>query len=99
MPACGFNSAITTLWNGVLAVLLERWVKDFFITHTVDLTQFPKYRPDRYGFVNATLDDNPYITSEYREDLEDLYAFQYVVEARASERPAAPVAAARGAQA
>lgn len=49
-----------------------RWVKDFFITHAVDRVQFPKYTPERYGFVNATLDDNPYITSEYREDLEDL---------------------------
>lgn len=48
------------------------WVKEFFIDHTVDLSEFPKYRAERYGFVEATLDDNPYITAEYREDLEDL---------------------------
>jgi len=48
------------------------WVKDFFIDRTVDLSEFPKYRPERYGFVEATLDDNPYITEEYRQDLEDL---------------------------
>jgi hypothetical protein len=48
------------------------WVKDFFITRTVDLSEFPKYRPARYGFVEASLDDNPYITEEYRTDLEDL---------------------------
>jgi hypothetical protein len=48
------------------------WVKDFFITRTVDRSEFPKYRPERYGFVEARLDDNPYVTEEYRQDLEDL---------------------------
>lgn len=48
------------------------WVRDFFIDRTVDLTEFPRYEPGRYGFVEATLDDNPYITEEYRRDLEDL---------------------------
>jgi hypothetical protein len=48
------------------------WVRDFFIRKTVDPTEFSKYRPERYGFVEATLEDNPYISEEYRQDLEDL---------------------------
>lgn len=48
------------------------WVREFFIDHTVDRTAFPSYDPARYGFVEATLDDNPYISPEYRRDLEDL---------------------------
>jgi hypothetical protein len=50
----------------------SRWVRDFFIDRTVDRGQFPSYDPGRYGFVEATLDDNPYISGEYRRDLEDL---------------------------
>jgi hypothetical protein len=48
------------------------WVKEFFIDHSVDRNEFPSYDPSRYGFVTATLDDNPYISAEYRRDLEDL---------------------------
>jgi phage terminase large subunit len=48
------------------------WVREFFIDHAVDTSQFPRYEPGRYAFVEATLDDNPYISSEYRRDLEDL---------------------------
>lgn len=48
------------------------WVKEFFIDHAVDLTEFPSYEPARYGFVEASLSDNPYISAEYRRDLEDL---------------------------
>jgi phage terminase large subunit len=48
------------------------WVKEFFIERTVDRAEFPSYTPDRYGFVEATLNDNPYISDQYRRDLEDL---------------------------
>jgi len=48
------------------------WVKEFFIDQTVDAHDFPSYDPARYGFVEATLSDNPYISTEYRRDLEDL---------------------------
>lgn len=48
------------------------WVKEFFIERTVDRGEFPSYRPERYGFVEASLEDNPYISAEYRRDLEDL---------------------------
>lgn len=48
------------------------WVKEFFIDHSVDRGEFPSYDPSRYGFVTATLDDNPYISAEYRRDLQDL---------------------------
>jgi hypothetical protein len=49
-----------------------RWVRDFFIDHVVDPKEFPSYEPGRYAFVEATLDDNPYISGQYRRDLEDL---------------------------
>jgi phage terminase large subunit len=49
-----------------------RWVKDFFIDRDVDRTVFPAYDPSRYAFVRASLDDNPYMSAEYRRDLEDL---------------------------
>jgi len=48
------------------------WVKEFFIDHTVDRHEFSSYDPTRYGFVEASLDDNPWISEEYRRDLEDL---------------------------
>jgi hypothetical protein len=48
------------------------WVKEFFIERTVDRGEFPSYDPGRYGFVEASLDDNPYISEQYRRDLEDL---------------------------
>lgn len=48
------------------------WVREFFIDHSVDLKQFPRYEPERYAFVEAKLDDNPYISDQYRRDLEDL---------------------------
>lgn len=48
------------------------WVREFFIDHAVNKAAFPSYDPKRYAFVEATLDDNPYISPEYRRDLEDL---------------------------
>ena len=48
------------------------WVKEFFIDHVVDPAVFPSYDPARYGFVEATLDDNPWISPAYRRDLEEL---------------------------
>jgi phage terminase large subunit len=48
------------------------WVKEFFIEHAVDRAEFPSYDPERYAFVEASLSDNPYISSQYRRDLEDL---------------------------
>lgn len=49
-----------------------RWVKDFFIDKTPDRDLFKKYRPDRWAFFAAKLDDNPYIEEGYRDTLEDL---------------------------
>lgn len=48
------------------------WVKEFFIDRTVDLNEFPSYEPARYGFVEAKLADNPYISEQYERDLQDL---------------------------
>jgi hypothetical protein len=47
-------------------------VKEFFIDHSVDRKEFPSYDQARYGFVEASLEDNPYISEQYRRDLEDL---------------------------
>ena len=48
------------------------WVRDFFVTKTVDLTVFPRYNPDRWKFFQARLEDNPYMSPGYRESLENL---------------------------
>jgi phage terminase large subunit len=49
-----------------------RWVKDFFIDKTPDPELFKKYRPSRWAFFAASLDDNPYMEEGYRDTLEDL---------------------------
>jgi hypothetical protein len=38
----------------------------------VDRDKFPKYDPRLYAFVDATLDDNPYLPKGYRKSLEQL---------------------------
>lgn len=48
------------------------WVKDFFIDHAPDPEQYPKYRPQDWHFIEARLDDNPYIDPDYRAQLENL---------------------------
>lgn len=48
------------------------WVKAFFVDRDVDREQFPKYNPNRYGYVHARLDDNPYIDPAYRQTLEEM---------------------------
>jgi hypothetical protein len=48
------------------------WVRDFFITKTVDAAKYPKYRPDWHTFVQAKVDDNPYIDATYRENLDQM---------------------------
>lgn len=48
------------------------WVKQFFVDRVVDPEEFPKYSPERYGYVEARLEDNPYIDPAYRQTLEEL---------------------------
>ena len=48
------------------------WVKDFFIDRAPDHEKYPKYAPEQWGFVEARLDDNPYIDPDYRATLENL---------------------------
>ena len=50
------------------------WVKQFFVDREVDPEEFPKYSPKRYGYVEARLEDNPYIDPAYRQTLEELPA-------------------------
>jgi phage terminase large subunit len=48
------------------------WVREWFIDKTVDLKQFPAYKPENYAYIPATLDDNPHIDPEYEQSLLDL---------------------------
>jgi len=48
------------------------WVKDFFIDQAPDREKYPKYNPAHWHFIEARLDDNPYIDPDYRETLENL---------------------------
>lgn len=48
------------------------WVRDFFVTKRVDAATFPSYNPTRWKFFQARLEDNPYMSSGYREALENL---------------------------
>ncbi len=48
------------------------WVRDFFITKQVNTEKYPKYRPDWHTFVQAKVDDNPYIDLTYRENLDQM---------------------------
>lgn len=48
------------------------WVRDFFITKQVDADKYPKYRPDWHTFVQAKVDDNPYIDLFYRDSLDQM---------------------------
>jgi hypothetical protein len=48
------------------------WVKAFFVDREVDGELFPNYDPTRYAYVNAKLEDNPYIDPAYRQTLEEL---------------------------
>jgi hypothetical protein len=52
------------------------WVRDFFVTKEVDMAVFPRYRPDRWKFFQARLEDNPYMSPGYRESLENLPAMR-----------------------
>lgn len=48
------------------------WVKAFFVDKSVDPAQFPKYQPERYSYVHAKLEDNPYMDPAYRQTLEEM---------------------------
>jgi len=48
------------------------WVRDFFITKQVDHEKYPKYRPEWHTFVQAKVDDNPYIDLTYRDNLDQM---------------------------
>ncbi len=48
------------------------WVKDFFIDRCPDPEKYPDYKPERWAFYPAKLQDNPYLKKGYREALEGL---------------------------
>jgi hypothetical protein len=48
------------------------WVRDFFITKQPNPDTYPKYKPEWHTFVQAKVDDNPYIDLTYRENLDQM---------------------------
>jgi len=43
------------------------WVREWFINKSVDVREYPTYRPEDYAYIPATLDDNPYIDAAVYE--------------------------------
>jgi hypothetical protein len=48
------------------------WVRDFFITKQPNPDTYPKYKPEWHTFVQAKVDDNPYIDLTYRDNLDQM---------------------------
>lgn len=47
----------------------SHWVRARFIDHTVDLDQYPDYRPEDWAFIPSKLEDNPYLDQQYERKL------------------------------
>lgn len=47
----------------------SHWVRSRFIDKTVDLDQFPDYRPEEWVFIPSKLEDNPYLDQAYERKL------------------------------
>lgn len=47
----------------------SHWVRARFLDHTVDLDQFPDYRPEEWRFIPSKLEDNPYLDQAYERKL------------------------------
>jgi len=48
------------------------WVKEWFVDRVVDAEQYPAYRPEEWGAVLGTVDDNPYVEPGYKQTLMNL---------------------------
>lgn len=48
------------------------WVKRYFITKTVKLTEDRKYNPTNYEALHSTIENNPYVNADYKDSLESL---------------------------
>lgn len=48
------------------------WVKEFWIDHAPDPERYPSYDGSQWGFIEAKLDDNPYLERDYRLTLMNL---------------------------
>ncbi len=51
---------------------LASFVDQLFISKTRDRIKYPKYDPNKYGFVKAELDDNPWVDDDYVDFLAGL---------------------------
>ena len=51
---------------------LASFIDELFISKTRDRVKYPKYDPEKYGFVNAELDDNPWVDEGYVDFLAGL---------------------------
>ena len=47
----------------------SHWVRMRFIDKTVDLDEFPDYRPEDWLFIPSKLEDNPYLDQQYERKL------------------------------
>jgi hypothetical protein len=45
------------------------WVRQFYIDATVDLEEFPHYKPEDYVYIPSRLEDNPYLNQDYEQGL------------------------------
>jgi phage terminase large subunit len=48
------------------------WVKTLWITKDPTAEEAPKYNPDAYAYIPATIEDNPYLSADYADKLESL---------------------------
>ncbi len=57
------------------------FLRDFFIDHTPDFERYPQlredYRPEQWGYLPASLDDNPYLPPDYSASLAVLNKTRY----------------------
>jgi len=47
----------------------SHWVRSRFIDKTVDLDEYPDYRPEDYAYLPSRLEDNPYLDASYEKKL------------------------------
>jgi phage terminase large subunit len=73
LPLGGRSVALTNPGGRSMAQLI-----DFYIKREPDHDEYPHYRPDEFGYITGTLDDNPYLPEDYEaKSLSHLSAARY----------------------